>query len=39
VETVLTFALAFGPFLLLVVTIWLSRRRTPRDPDGPGTQR
>jgi hypothetical protein len=30
VETVLTLVLAFGPFLLLVVTIWLSKRRSSR---------
>jgi hypothetical protein len=33
VEQLLTVALAFGPFLLLAVTVWLSRRRNSRDSD------
>jgi hypothetical protein len=37
VERLLTLLLAFGPFVLLAVTIWISRRRssekTPADPD------
>ncbi|KQT89345.1 hypothetical protein ASG49_16335 [Marmoricola sp. Leaf446] len=46
-EQLLTLLLAFGPFVLLGVTIWLSRRRDAREdepapvpaPDaaGPGT--
>ena len=35
VEQLLTVALAFGPFLLLAVTVRLSRRRNPRDSDVP----
>jgi hypothetical protein len=31
VEKLLTFALAFGPFVLLALTVWLSRRRHARD--------
>ena len=31
VEQALTFALAFGPFVLLALTVWLSRRRNARD--------
>jgi hypothetical protein len=31
VETVLTLLLAFGPLVLLAVTIWLSKRRHARD--------
>ena len=31
VEKLLTFALAFGPFVLLALTVWLSRRRNARD--------
>jgi hypothetical protein len=31
VEQALTLALAFGPFVLLVLTIWISRRRNARD--------
>ena len=26
-ETVLVYVLAFGPFLLLAVTVWIARRR------------
>ena len=33
VETVLTLVLAFGPFLVLAVTIWLSKRRGQADRD------
>jgi hypothetical protein len=33
VERLLTLLLAFGPFVLLAVTIWLSRRRGSRDGD------
>jgi hypothetical protein len=33
VETVLTLVLAFGPFVLLVVTVWLSKRRSSRQDD------
>ena len=35
VEKVLTLTLAFGPFLLLALTIWVSRRRNSRDSDRP----
>ena len=31
VEQILTFVLAFGPFVLLALTIWVARRRNPRD--------
>lgn len=37
VEQTLVFVLAFGPFVLLALTIWLSRRRNPRDPGRPPT--
>jgi hypothetical protein len=30
-EQALVLALAFGPLLLLVLTVWISRRRTPVD--------
>lgn len=33
VEKLLTFLLAFGPLVLLVLTIWLSRRRHSGDGD------
>ena len=33
VETVLTLLLAFGPLVLLAVTIWISRRRNARDAE------
>ena len=33
VEQVLTLVLAFGPFVLLAFTIWISRRRNSRDSD------
>ena len=36
VEQVLTLVLAFGPFVLLALTIWISRRRNSRDSDPPG---
>ncbi len=36
-EQTLVFVLAFGPFVLLALTIWRSRRRNPRDPDRPAT--
>jgi hypothetical protein len=32
-ERLLTLLLAFGPFVLLAFTIWLSRRRGSRDGD------
>jgi len=32
-EHVLIYVLAFGPFVLLAVTIWVSRRRNPDDVD------
>jgi hypothetical protein len=32
-EQWLTLLLAFGPFVLLVLTIWLSRRRNSHDAD------
>jgi len=32
-EHVLIYVLAFGPFLLLAVTIWVSKRRNPDDVD------
>jgi hypothetical protein len=35
VEQVLTIGLAFGPFVLLALTIWVSRRRNSRDNDAP----
>ena len=35
VEKILTLVLAFGPFLLLALTIWVSRRRNSRDSDQP----
>ncbi len=37
VERLLTLLLAFGPFVLLALTIWFTRRRSsedgPADPD------
>ena len=33
VEQVLIFVLAFGPLVLLAVTIWVSRRRNSGDKD------
>jgi hypothetical protein len=33
IERVLTLVLAFGPFVLLAVTIWVARRRNARDSD------
>jgi hypothetical protein len=33
VEQALIFVLAFGPLLLLVLTIWVSRRRNSDDKD------
>ena len=33
VEKWVTLVLAFGPFVLLVITVWLSRRRSARDTD------
>jgi hypothetical protein len=33
VEQVLIYVLAFGPFLLLALTIWVSRRRNSGDKD------
>ncbi|MEO7351085.1 MAG: hypothetical protein ABIR34_03430 [Marmoricola sp.] len=35
VEQWLTFLLAFGPFALLALTIWISRRRNSGDSDRP----
>ena len=32
-EHVLVYLLAFGPFLLLALTIWVSRRRAEESPD------
>jgi hypothetical protein len=32
-EQALTLGLAFGPFLLLALTIWVSRRRASRERD------
>ncbi len=32
-EQALTLLLAFGPFVLLGVTVWLTRRRNSRDKD------
>jgi hypothetical protein len=32
-EQALTLGLAFGPFVLLALTIWLSRRRSSRETD------
>ena len=37
VEQVLTLVLAFGPFLLLAVTIWIARRRNSHDSDVGGS--
>ena len=34
VERALTFVLAFGPFVLLALTIWISRRRRTDARDG-----
>ena len=36
VEQALVFVLAFGPLLLLVLTIWVSRRRSPDEQDAGG---
>jgi hypothetical protein len=36
VERLLTVVLAFGPFLLLAVTIWVARRRNADEPDDDG---
>ncbi len=33
VEKILTLLLAFGPFVLLALTIWVSRRRSSGDSD------
>ena len=33
VEQVLVLVLAFGPFVLLALTIWVSRRRNSGDKD------
>jgi hypothetical protein len=30
-EQALTLLLAFGPFVLLALTVWMSRRRSSRD--------
>jgi hypothetical protein len=35
VEKALTLALAFGPLLLLALTIWIGRRRNARDSEPP----
>ena len=32
-ERALTLVLAFGPFVLLALTIWIARRRNPGDND------
>jgi hypothetical protein len=32
-ERVLTLVLAFGPFVLLAATIWITRRRNSSDED------
>jgi hypothetical protein len=37
-EQVLVLALAFGPLLLLAVTIWIARRRAEHDDDGQSTK-
>ena len=34
VERILTLLLAFGPFVLLALTIWITRRRNAEDPSG-----
>lgn len=34
-EHVLVYLLAFGPLLLLVLTVWLSKRRNSRDSEHP----
>jgi hypothetical protein len=33
VERILTLLLAFGPFVLLALTIWVTRRRSRSDGD------
>ncbi len=37
VEQVLTLVLAFGPFVLLALTIWIVRRRNSDDNDTDGS--
>jgi len=34
-EQVLTYVLAFGPFVLLGLTVWISRRRNSEDNEAP----
>jgi hypothetical protein len=34
VERILTLLLAFGPFVLLALTIWITRRRNAGDDEG-----
>ncbi len=36
VERLLTLVLAFGPFVLLALTIWVVRRRNADEPDDEG---
>ena len=36
VEKLLTLLLAFGPFVLLALTIWITRRRNADDSDASG---
>lgn len=33
-EQVLVYLLAFGPFLLLALTVWISRKRNAEETDG-----
>ena len=33
IERILTLGLAFGPFVVLALTIWIARRRNARDSD------
>jgi hypothetical protein len=37
VEQVLTLVLAFGPFVLLALTIWIVRRRNSDDSEAGGS--
>jgi hypothetical protein len=36
-ERLLTLVLAFGPFVLLALTIWIARRRNTDDTDAGGS--
>jgi hypothetical protein len=37
IEQVLTLVLAFGPFVVLALTIWIVRRRNSDDSDDAGS--